>query len=94
MFPIIKPFLKVLSLPVMKGNIRNQYFITVKVSDHCFIHRTRASVTRKISKLSYILKFSFKGCKKEAKKGLKNKSHVHTHRNTPQFRSPHNPSEE
>lgn len=92
--PIIKQFLKVLSLPVLKGNIRIQYFITVKVSDHCFIHRIRASVTRKISKLLYIFKFSFKSCKKEAKNGLKSKSHVHAHRNTPQFRSPHNPLEE
>lgn len=30
MFTIIKQFLKVLSLPVMKGNIKIQYFITVK----------------------------------------------------------------
>jgi len=70
----------VLSLPVMKGNIRIQYFVTVRVSDHCFIHRIRASATRKISKLLCIFKLSsFKSCKNEKKWSKKNKSHVHAH---------------
>lgn len=94
MFPIIKQFLKVLSLPVMKGHIKIQYFITVKVSDHCFIPELELLLLEKYQSFYIFLIFFPKSCKKEAKNGLKNKSHVHTHRNTPQFRSPHNPLEE
>lgn len=93
MFPIIKQFLKVLSLPVMKGNIRIQYFITVKVSDHCFIPELELLLLEKYQSF-YIFLIFFQELQERGKKWSKNKSHMHTHRNTPQFRSPHNPLEE